>query len=63
MTGALGSTFVAAKYWESFAVGAALAGIPVVIGENVVGVDLESEIDLSSERKGKIKKAPELLWV
>jgi hypothetical protein len=60
MTGALGSTFVAAKYWDSFAVGAALAGIPVVIGENVVGVDLESEIDLSTERKGKIKKAPEL---
>jgi len=60
MTGALGSTFVAAKYWESFAVGAALAGIPVVIGENVVGVDLESEIDPSTEKKGKIKKAPEL---
>jgi hypothetical protein len=60
MTGALGSTFVAAKYWESFAVGAALAGIPVVIGENVVGVDLNSEIDPSTERKGKIKKAPEL---
>ncbi len=60
MTGALGSTFVAAKYWESFAVGAALAGIPVVIGENVVGIDLESEIDPSTERKGKIKKAPEL---
>jgi hypothetical protein len=40
MTGALGSTFVAArKYWDSFAVGGALVGIPVVIGENVVGVD------------------------
>ncbi len=39
MTGALGSTFVAAKYWDSFAVGAALCGIPIVIGENVVGVD------------------------
>ena len=30
MTGALGSTFIAAKYWESFAVGAALCGIPIV---------------------------------
>jgi len=60
MTGALGSTFVAAKYWDSFAVGAALSGIPVVIGENVVGVDRESEIDPSPERKGKIKSAPEL---
>ncbi len=55
MTGALGSTFVAAKYWESFAVGAALCGIPIVVGENVVGVDKESEIV-----KGRIKKAPEL---
>ncbi len=55
MTGALGSTFVAAKYWDSFAVGGALTGIPIVIGENVVGVDRESEIN-----KGKITKAPEL---
>ncbi|MDR0819439.1 MAG: FMN-binding glutamate synthase family protein, partial [Oscillospiraceae bacterium] len=39
MTGALGSTFIAQKYWESFAVGAALVGFPIVIGENVVGVD------------------------
>ncbi|MGD9008170.1 MAG: glutamate synthase-related protein [Desulfobacteraceae bacterium] len=55
MTGALGSTFVAAKYWDSFAIGGALAGIPIVIGENVVGVDRESEIN-----NGKITKAPEL---
>lgn len=55
MTGALGSTFVAAKYWDSFAVGGALVGIPIVIGENVVGVDRESEI-----HNGRITKAPEL---
>ncbi|MBF0216791.1 MAG: FMN-binding glutamate synthase family protein [Candidatus Omnitrophica bacterium] len=55
MTGALGSTFIAAKYWESFAIGAALVGYPIVIGENVVGVDKESVIN-----KGKISKAPEL---
>jgi hypothetical protein len=55
MTGALGSTFVAAKYWDAFAVGGALAGIPIVIGENVVGVDRESEIN-----NGRISKAPEL---
>jgi hypothetical protein len=60
MTGALGSTFVAAKYWDSFAMGAALSGIPVVIGENVVGVDKESEIAPGPEKKGKIKNAPEL---
>jgi len=28
MTGALGSTFVAAKYWDSFAIGGSLVGIP-----------------------------------
>ena len=60
MTGALGSTFVAAKYWDSFAIGGALCGIPVVIGENVVGVDLKSEIGDGAEKKGKIKSAPEL---
>ncbi len=55
MTGALGSTFIAAKYWDSFAVGAALCGIPIVIGENVVGVDKESKLG-----NGKITDAPEL---
>ncbi|HPC47127.1 MAG TPA: FMN-binding glutamate synthase family protein [Deltaproteobacteria bacterium] len=55
MTGALGSTFVAAKYWESFAVGASLVGIPIVVGENVVGVDKNSVI-----KNGKISKSPEL---
>lgn len=55
MTGALGSTFIAAKYWDSFAVGAALAGIPIVIGENVVGVDKQSKMS-----NGKISSAPEL---
>ncbi|MFP4445287.1 MAG: FMN-binding glutamate synthase family protein, partial [Desulfosudaceae bacterium] len=60
MTGALGSTFIAAKYWDSFAIGGALCGIPVVIGENVVGVDRESKIGAGKTRKGKIKEAPEL---
>ena len=60
MTGALGSTFIAEKYWDSFAIGGALVGIPVVIGENVVGVDRKSEINPGPEKKGKIKSAPEL---
>ncbi len=55
MTGALGSTFIAARYWPSFAVGAALAGFPIVVGENVVGVDKESII-----KNGKTTKSPEL---
>ncbi len=55
MTGALGSTFIAARYWPSFAVGAALCGFPIVVGENVVGVDRKSVLD-----KGRIKEAPEM---
>ncbi|MFO7596236.1 MAG: glutamate synthase-related protein [Desulfocurvibacter africanus] len=55
MTGALGSTFIAAKYWDSFAVGCALVGIPIVVGENVVGVDRRAEL-----QNGRISKAPEL---
>jgi hypothetical protein len=55
MTGALGSTFIAAKYWDSFAIGCALTGIPIVIGENVVGVDKESTLG-----GGNIISAPEL---
>ncbi len=55
MTGALGSTFIAAKYWDSFAVGAALCGFPIVVGENVVGVDRKSVIE-----NGRITAAPEL---
>jgi hypothetical protein len=55
MTGALGSTFIAAKYWDSFAVGAALCGFPIVVGENVVGIDTEAVID-----NGRTKSAPEL---
>lgn len=55
MTGALGSTFIAAKYWNAFATGASLVGIPAVVGENVVGVDRKSVLE-----NGKIVSAPEL---
>jgi hypothetical protein len=55
MTGALGSTFIAAKYWRPFAVGAALCGFPIVVGENVVGIDKEAVIE-----NGRTKSAPEL---
>jgi len=55
MTGALGSTFVAQKYWEPIAIGASLVGIPIVVGENVVGVDKKAEF-----KNGKVVKSPEL---
>ena len=55
MTGALGSTPIAAQYWDSFAVGAALCGFPIVIGENVVGIDQAAVIE-----GGRTRAAPEL---
>lgn len=39
----LGSTYVARLNWEGLAMGAALAGISLTVGENVVGMDPKSE--------------------
>jgi len=55
-TGALGSTEIARKNWEHFAVGAALSGITLVCGENVCGID--PGLELNSDRK--ITKSPEM---
>ena len=55
-TGALGSTDVARRNWEHFAAGAAIAGITIVCGENVCGIDPGLELDL----KGKIVESPEM---
>ncbi len=54
-TGALGSTDVARRNWESFAVGTAIAGISIVCGENVCGVDPQSEF-----KEGKVVESPEM---
>jgi glutamate synthase domain-containing protein 2 len=55
-TGALGSTEIARKNWEHFAIGAAIAGVTIVCGENVCGIDPELVLDDS----GKVKEAPEM---
>jgi glutamate synthase domain-containing protein 2 len=55
-TGALGSTEIARKNWEHFAVGAALAGVTLVCGENVCGIDPRLERDAT----GKVKAAPDM---
>ncbi|NVL89591.1 MAG: FMN-binding glutamate synthase family protein [Desulfobacterales bacterium] len=55
-TGALGSTEIARKNWEHFAIGAAITGITLVCGENVCGIDPQLEID----KNGKIKKSPDM---
>lgn len=55
-TGALGSTDIACKNWEHFAIGAAISGITLVCGENVCGVDPE----LVLNDKGKVQRSPEM---
>jgi glutamate synthase domain-containing protein 2 len=55
-TGALGSTEIARKNWEHFAVGAAISGITLVCGENVCGIDPKLELD----SKGKIVSSPDM---
>ena len=41
----IGSTDVAKNNWEGLAIGAALSGVPLTIGENVAGMDVESVIE------------------
>jgi glutamate synthase domain-containing protein 2 len=53
----LGSTNVAKNNWEGLAIGCAISGVPLTIGENVVGMDVDSVIE-----KGVVKKAPDLEW-
>ncbi len=55
-TGALGSTEIARKNWDHFAVGAALSGITLVCGENVCGIDPDLELD----GNGKVRRAPDM---
>ncbi|MFH1783441.1 MAG: FMN-binding glutamate synthase family protein [bacterium] len=51
----LGSTAIAQNNWEGLAIGAALSGIIVTIGENVCGMDKEAKI-----KNGKVVRSPEL---
>jgi glutamate synthase domain-containing protein 2 len=55
-TGALGSTEIARKNWEHFAIGAAITGVTLVCGENVCGIDPALERDA----KGKVTAAPDM---
>jgi len=55
-TGALGSTEIARKNWEHFAIGAAISGVTLVCGENVCGIDPQLELDSN----GKVSSAPDM---
>ena len=54
---AMGSTNVAKNNWPGLAVGAAITGTGLAIGENVVGMDMESKFD-----KGKVISSSDLEW-
>lgn len=55
-TGALGSTEIARKNWEHFAIGAAISGVTIVCGENVCGIDPQLELDINN----KVISAPDM---
>ncbi len=55
LNGAFGSTDVARLNWEGLAIGAALSGTSVIVGENVGGMDAEAQIT-----GGKITQSKEL---
>ena len=51
----LGSTNIATQNWEGLAIGAALTGIPLTIGENVCGMDVDAKI-----QNGRVIHSPDL---
>jgi glutamate synthase domain-containing protein 2 len=55
-TGALGSTEIARKNWEHFAIGAAIGGVTLVCGENVCGIDPRLELDSN----GQVTSSPDM---
>jgi glutamate synthase domain-containing protein 2 len=54
-TGAVGSTDIARINWDELAVGAAISGVIVIIGENVCGMDPQSDI-----KSGRVVTSPEM---
>lgn len=55
-TGALGSTEIARKNWDHFAVGAAVSGVTIVCGENVCGIDPRLVLD----KNNMVIEAPDM---
>ena len=51
----LGSTDVAKRNWDGIAVGTAISGCMLTVGENVCGMDDEAVIE-----KGRIKRSPDM---
>jgi glutamate synthase domain-containing protein 2 len=54
---AMGSTNVAKNNWAGLAAGAAISGIPMIVGENVAGMDMDSKF-----ADGKVTSSSDLEW-
>ncbi|HUK88695.1 MAG TPA: FMN-binding glutamate synthase family protein [Terriglobales bacterium] len=54
---AMGSTNVAKNNWAGLAAGAAITGVPMWIGENVCGMDMESRLE-----NGRVISSVDLEW-
>jgi glutamate synthase domain-containing protein 2 len=54
---AMGSTNIAKNNWPGLAAGAAISGIPLTVGENVCGMDMEAQFS-----DGRVLSSPELEW-
>ena len=54
---AMGSTNVAKNNWAGIAAGAAITGTGIAVGENVVGMDMDSKFD-----NGKVISSSDLEW-
>jgi len=57
IAGAYGSTRVGEANWDGLAVGAALSGVSLIVGENVCGMDNKSTIT-----NGKVVESPDLAY-
>ena len=54
---AMGSTNVAKNSWPEYAGGLGISGVPMAIGENVTGMDMDAKFE-----NGKVISGPELEW-
>ncbi len=58
----LGSTYVARKNWEGLAKGAAMAGVSLTIGENVVGMDPNARFEKNGGLYPKVVETEDMKY-
>jgi len=58
----LGSTYVAKRNWEGLAMGAALSGVSLTIGENVVGMDPKATFSNNGHKYPQVIETKDMKW-